>query len=75
MTAGDAGALHVLMAGSTGPVIQTQSFRFSYPGADRPAVRDVTFAVERGEIFGFLGPSGAGKSTDPERPDPAARRL
>jgi fluoroquinolone transport system ATP-binding protein len=45
------------------PVIQAQSFRFAYPGAARPAVRDLTFAVEPGEIFGFLGPSGAGKST------------
>ncbi len=27
------------------------------------AVNDVTFDVERGEIFGFLGPNGAGKST------------
>ncbi len=45
------------------PVIQTDSFRFSYPGADRAAVRNVTFAVQCGEIFGFLGPSGAGKST------------
>jgi ABC-type Na+ transport system ATPase subunit NatA len=44
-------------------MIQTQSFRFAYPGAARPAVRDLTFAVGRGEIFGFLGPSGAGKST------------
>ena len=75
MTAGDAGALQVLTAGSTGPVIQTQSFCFSYPGADRPAVRDVTFAVERGEIFGFLGPSGAGQEHHAERPHPVARRL
>ena len=44
-------------------MIQTQSFRFTYPGADEPAVRDVTFSVGPGEIFGFLGPSGAGKST------------
>jgi fluoroquinolone transport system ATP-binding protein len=44
-------------------VIQTDSFRFAYPGADRPAVRELTFTVDRGEIFGFLGPSGAGKST------------
>ena len=27
------------------------------------AVDRVTFAVERGEIFGFLGPNGAGKTT------------
>ncbi|HEY3595493.1 MAG TPA: ABC transporter ATP-binding protein [Polyangiaceae bacterium] len=27
------------------------------------AVRGISFAVERGEIFGFLGPNGAGKTT------------
>jgi len=27
------------------------------------AVDDITFSVQRGEIFGFLGPNGAGKST------------
>ena len=44
-------------------VIEVQSFAFTYRGADRPAVRDVSFAVHQREIFGFLGPSGAGKST------------
>jgi ABC-2 type transport system ATP-binding protein len=29
-------------------------------------VRDVSFAVERGEIFGILGPNGAGKTTTVE---------
>ena len=28
-----------------------------------PAVQDVTFSVEPGEIVGFLGPNGAGKTT------------
>jgi ABC-2 type transport system ATP-binding protein len=27
------------------------------------AVQDISFRVERGEIFGFLGPNGAGKTT------------
>lgn len=44
-------------------VIDVRSFGFTYSGAQRPAVRDVSFHVESGEIFGCLGPSGAGKST------------
>ena len=36
---------------------------FKYPGAASATVRSLDFAVEAGEIFGFLGPSGAGKST------------
>ena len=27
------------------------------------AVRDLTFSVDGGEVFGFLGPNGAGKTT------------
>jgi ABC-2 type transport system ATP-binding protein len=28
-----------------------------------PAIQDVSFSVEKGEIMGFLGPNGAGKTT------------
>jgi ABC-2 type transport system ATP-binding protein len=45
-------------------VIEVTNLRKRY--GDTVAVRDVSFAVERGEIFGILGPNGAGKTTTVE---------
>ena len=36
---------------------------FRYPGAERPALADVTFTVKPGTVVGLVGPSGGGKST------------
>jgi len=43
------------------PIIEVKNLK-KYFGKTR-AVDDISFAVEKGEIFGFLGPNGAGKTT------------
>lgn len=43
------------------PVIQVEHLQKNY--GKHIGTKDVTFSVEKGEIFGFVGPNGAGKST------------
>jgi ATP-binding cassette subfamily B protein/ATP-binding cassette subfamily C protein len=36
---------------------------FAYPGADRPALREVSVTVARGEVIALVGENGSGKTT------------
>ena len=45
----------------SGPALSVRALGKEF--GDRVAYRDLTFEVERGEVFGFLGPNGAGKTT------------
>ncbi len=44
-------------------MITVKQLQHQYPGNAHYAVKDISFEVQKGEVFGFLGPSGAGKST------------
>lgn len=44
-------------------MITVKNLYHSYSKDEKYAVKDASFEIAKGEIFGFLGPSGAGKST------------
>ncbi len=45
----------------TSQAINVSGLAKSY--GDKKVVKEISFSVEKGEIFGFLGPNGAGKTT------------
>ncbi|MEG0448716.1 MAG: ATP-binding cassette domain-containing protein, partial [Lysinibacillus sp.] len=42
-------------------VIDVQNLKKTFQS--ETALKDVSFSIKKGEIFGFLGPSGSGKTT------------
>ena len=43
------------------PIVDVRNLSFSYRG--HPALKNLTFSVEKNQIFAFLGPNGGGKTT------------
>lgn len=46
-----------------GVAFSVENLCFKYPSSREDVIKNITFDIHEGEIFGFLGPSGAGKST------------
>ena len=44
-------------------VIETRNVTYTYPGAPKPSIADVSIDVEKGEFTLITGPSGCGKTT------------
>src|SRR3989339_953610 len=44
-------------------VIETKNLTYTYPGATKPSIVDVSIKVEKGEFVLITGPSGCGKTT------------
>jgi energy-coupling factor transporter ATPase len=44
-------------------VIETESLSYTYPGAPKPSIRNVSMRVRKGEFVLITGPSGCGKTT------------
>ncbi|MDI4645307.1 ABC transporter ATP-binding protein [Cohnella hashimotonis] len=44
-------------------VVEFDDVTFSYPGAEQPALKNVSFRAEPGEVTAIIGGTGSGKST------------
>ena len=44
-------------------IIEAQSLSYTYPGASKPSIVDVSLTIEKGKFVILTGPSGCGKTT------------
>lgn len=44
-------------------VIEIEHLTYSYPGAEKPTLKDITVTIEKGDFLAIVGNNGCGKST------------
>ena len=48
---------------SSNQSLRVEQLSFTYPDAAQPSLRDISFAIQQGQILGIIGGTGSGKST------------
>ena len=56
-------AIQFNSAGSKRGVVEFNNVTFSYPGAEQPAIHNISFSANPGEVTAIIGGTGSGKST------------
>jgi len=44
-------------------IVETKALTYTYPGGNKPSLRDVSLSIDKGEFVILTGPSGCGKTT------------
>lgn len=57
----DAG--YAAAAGTMKGYVEFEDVTFSYPGAEQPAIKNISFSAKPGEVTAIIGGTGSGKST------------
>ncbi|UQT50805.1 ATP-binding cassette domain-containing protein [Flavonifractor plautii] len=57
------GAASAAVAGPGRPAVEFDHVSFSYPGAEEPVLRDISFTLYPGQTAAVIGSTGSGKST------------
>ncbi len=52
-----------MLANKTLAIIETTDLTYTYPGATKPSIKEVSIAINKGDFVILTGPSGCGKTT------------
>jgi energy-coupling factor transporter ATPase len=52
-----------MLANRTLTIIETKNLTYTYPGATKPSIKEVSITINKGDFVILTGPSGCGKTT------------